>query len=99
MELACLPFVYKYTLSGYGVGLGVRVPGRPSPEGLRQLPLSDKLRLVVGIVHNGKPHALRDAFVAASREYTAMFRECAARAEAASEKKATPGKKKQAKRR
>lgn len=74
LELACLPFVYKYTLIGYGVGLGVRVPGQAAPAGLRELPLPERIRLTVGIVHNGRPHALRDAFVAASREHTVVFR-------------------------
>lgn len=69
LELGSLPLVQKYTEAGYGVGLTVEVPGRPTPAGLRAIPLPDVAPLSVAVVHTGKPNPLREAFVAAVKDH------------------------------
>lgn len=60
-ELSSLPLVHRYVAAGYGVGLGVSVPGHPVAEGLREIALPDCASLTVGVLNNENPGPLHDS--------------------------------------
>lgn len=69
LELATQSLVNRYTLAGYGVGLGLAVTGRPAPEGLRELPVAGAPPVVVGVLCGDNANPLRDAFVALAADH------------------------------
>ncbi|MBX3744411.1 MAG: LysR family transcriptional regulator [Verrucomicrobiae bacterium] len=71
LEVGTLELVATYVAAGFGVGLGIRIPGVPPPPGVRVLPLDDFPRIPVGLLWIGKlsrvTRTLADRLRAAAR--------------------------------
>ncbi len=50
LEVATQSLVHSYVKSGYGIGLGLDLPGHPTPDGLRSLPLPGAPLVTGGIL-------------------------------------------------
>lgn len=63
VEVTDLELVSVYVRNGFGIGLGLIVPGTPTPEGLRALPLIDLAPLRLGAVWQGDPDPVMRALL------------------------------------
>lgn len=63
IEASSLELIYTYVRQGFGIGLGVHIPGLPVPEGIRQLLLKDFTPLCIAAIWQGAPTALVQAFL------------------------------------
>lgn len=64
LELASLDLVARYVAAGFGVGLGLRVPGAPCPAGLRALLLDGFPEVPFGALTCGPRPDLVELFLA-----------------------------------
>ena len=58
IEVNSLELIETYVAGGFGIGIAVAIPGQKLSSGVRVLPLSDFLSLVLGIFWRGKLSAL-----------------------------------------
>ena len=63
VEVTDLELVSVYVRNGFGIGLGLIVPGTPTPEGLRALPLTELAPLRLGAVWQGDPDPVMRALL------------------------------------
>lgn len=63
LELASLELAARYAAAGHGVALGLRLPGRPAPPGLRALELPGFPALSFAAVWAGELHETGRAFL------------------------------------
>lgn len=63
IEVGSLDLVLAYVARGFGVGLGVRVPGMTPPKGVRAVPLDGFPELKIAGLWRGKPGPLAAAVV------------------------------------
>jgi DNA-binding transcriptional LysR family regulator len=64
LELASLELITHYVAAGFGVGLGLRIPGASCPPGVRPLPLPGFPEVVFGAFTNDEPTPLAELFIA-----------------------------------
>lgn len=90
LEVATQSLVHRYVKAGYGVGLGLDLPGHPVPEGLRQLPLPGAGAVVGGILFGNNELPVRDDFTRLAGQHAAAM--SAAQTEKAAPKHSKPEK-------
>jgi len=77
MEVNSLELIDIYAANGFGIGLSVRIPGRRTPTGVRQLPLTDFPSVTVSALWQARlsaiGSALVDLFEQRARELTAQI--------------------------
>lgn len=64
LELASLELITHYVAAGFGVGLGLQIPGAAWPPGVRPLPLPDFPSVVFGAFTPNQPTPLAELFIA-----------------------------------
>ena len=69
VEVTDLELVEVYVRSGFGIGLGLAIPGDPPPKDLRALPIPELAPLCLGAVWQGIPNAVMSALLDALRTY------------------------------
>ena len=69
VEVTDLELVEVYVRSGFGIGLGLAIPGDPPPKDLRALPIPELAPLCLGAVWQGVPNAVMSALLDALRTY------------------------------
>jgi DNA-binding transcriptional LysR family regulator len=67
VEVSSLDTILEYVSRGFGVGIGLSVPGEKLPKGVRSVPLSDFEPLVLGAVWQGQLKPVAAAFLEAAR--------------------------------
>lgn len=65
LEVSSLRLTETYVASGFGIGLGLDVPGMERPAGIRAVPLKEFPPISVGVMWVGKRTPLMDCVVAA----------------------------------
>ncbi len=68
VEVNSMEIVREYVSRGFGVGIGLLIPGVPIPKGLKSLPLKGFPPLVIGMIYQGKAKPLVQRFLKAARE-------------------------------
>lgn len=68
MEASSADLIETYVANGLGIGVSVRVPGRPLPKNVGALPLPDFPAVVVGALWRGKKSPLLAAFLAMAQQ-------------------------------
>jgi DNA-binding transcriptional LysR family regulator len=68
IEASSADLVEGYVAGGLGIGLSVSVPGRPLLKNVRELPLADFPKALVGALWRGKNTPLLDAFLDMARQ-------------------------------
>lgn len=63
IEAGTLELVVTYVMEGFGVGLGVEIPGMKLPAGVRALPLEDFPKLQMGVLSSGHLSPVAQALV------------------------------------
>jgi len=63
IEASSIDLIETYVAAGLGVGMSVKVPGRPFPENVRALPLENFPPARIGALWHGKITPLLDAFL------------------------------------
>ena len=61
--------IRDYVIRGFGIGLGLMIPGVELPKGLRAIPLKEFPPLVIGALYQGKPKALVTRFLATAQKH------------------------------
>lgn len=69
VEVTDLELVEVYVRNGFGIGLGLAIPGDPPPKDLRALPIPELAPLCLGAVWQGIPNAVMSALLDALRTY------------------------------
>lgn len=64
MEVNSTDVIRDYVLRGFGVGLGIRIPGLPEPAGLKALTLTGFPALEIGAMWQGQAKGMVEAFLA-----------------------------------
>lgn len=62
IEVGTLELVTTYVAAGFGIGLGVEIPGTKMPPGVRGLPLDDFPRIPVGLLAASELSVVGQAF-------------------------------------
>jgi DNA-binding transcriptional LysR family regulator len=62
IEVGSLDIIEKYVMSGYGIGLGLKVPKRKLPEEIRLLELDDLEPIQLGPMWRGYPSPVMESF-------------------------------------
>lgn len=65
LEVSSLRLAETYVASGFGIGLGLDVPGMQRPAGIRAIPLTEFPPISVGVMWIGRRTAIMEAVVAA----------------------------------
>ena len=68
MEVDSLDLISEYAVRGFGVGLGVGIPGREPPAGLRAIKLQGFPPLVIGALYQGSLKPIAKAFLEKARK-------------------------------
>ncbi len=68
MELDSLDLVAEYVVRGFGVGMGVAIPGREVPAGLREIRLSGFPPVIVGALSLGSLKPIAKSFLQKARK-------------------------------
>jgi len=63
LELASLELITRYVASGFGVGLGLQIPGAAWPLDVRALPLPEFPNVIFGAFTNDQPSPLAELFI------------------------------------
>lgn len=69
VEVTDLELVEVYVRNGFGIGLGLDIPGNPAPKDLRALPIPDLAPLRLGAVWQGSPSEVMSALLEALRSH------------------------------
>jgi len=64
IEVSTVELVQTYVANGYGIGLSIAVPKAATPVGLRVLPLDEFEPVSFGLLWQGKPDVVAQAFIA-----------------------------------
>lgn len=68
VQVDSLEVVFEYVAQGFGIGLGIQVPGRKVPKGLKYIPLDGCDTLTLGVLYQGKLKPLGIEFIKHARE-------------------------------
>ncbi|MCP5521108.1 MAG: LysR family transcriptional regulator [Verrucomicrobiales bacterium] len=68
LEVSSLRLAETYVASGFGIGLGLDVPGMQRPAGVRAVPLTEFPPISVGVMWIGKRTPIMDAVVTACHQ-------------------------------
>lgn len=68
MEVDSLDLIAEYAVRGFGVGLGVAIPGKEPPVGLRAIRLPGFPPLLIGALHQGSLKPLAKGFLEKARK-------------------------------
>ena len=68
VEVNSMEVIRDYVIRGFGVGLGLLIPGVKLPTGMKAIPLKDFPPLVIGALYQGQPKQLVIRFLEAARE-------------------------------
>jgi DNA-binding transcriptional LysR family regulator len=63
MEVDSLDLITEYAVRGFGVGLGVAIPGKDPPAGLRAIKLQGFPPLVIGALYQGTLKPIAKGFL------------------------------------
>jgi len=67
MQVGALEVIHDYVLQGFGIGIGIQIPGRRLPEGLRAIPLECPA-MTLGVLYQGRLKPLAQEFIQHARE-------------------------------
>jgi len=73
IEASSLELIYTYVRQGFGIGLGVQIPGMPVPHGIRALPLKGFEPLRIAALWQGAPSVLLQAFLEIAEGHAAKL--------------------------
>ena len=73
IELSSLQLIEKYVQEGYGIGLGVKVPGAVISNAVNMIPLDEFAPVQFGVLWRGKPTTLVQGFIDALQKRAAHF--------------------------
>ena len=68
MEVDSLDLVANYVVRGFGVGMGVDIPGKEPPKGLRAIRLTGFPPVVVGLIYQGALKPIARDFLELARK-------------------------------
>ena len=68
MEVNSLDLIRDYVVRGFGVGMGVSIPGKKPPEGLREIRLTGFPPVVVGAIYQGSLKPIARDFLELARK-------------------------------
>lgn len=68
VQVDSLEVIHEYVLGGFGIGLGIQVPGRKTPEDLKVITLEECPKLNLGVIYQGKLKPLGTQFITHARE-------------------------------
>ncbi|MDE0860369.1 MAG: LysR family transcriptional regulator [Akkermansiaceae bacterium] len=69
VEVNSMEVIRDYVIRGFGVGLGLMIPGVEMPQGLKAIPLKEFPPLVIGALYQGKPKVLVTRFLATAQKH------------------------------
>lgn len=69
VEVNSTDVIRDYVSRGFGVGLGIQIPGLRAPKGVKALPLTGFPPLVVGAMYQGKAKGVVQKFLAIAKEH------------------------------
>lgn len=69
VEVNSTDVVRDFVGRGFGVGIGIFIPGLPSPKGVKPLILNDFPPLVIGAMYQGKPKGVVQDFLAIAKAH------------------------------
>ncbi|MGC6426819.1 MAG: LysR family transcriptional regulator [Akkermansiaceae bacterium] len=67
VEVNSMEVIREYVVRGFGVGLGLQIPGVKLPHGVKAIPLKDFPPLVIGVIYQGSPKQLVSEFLETAR--------------------------------
>ena len=67
MEVDSLDLIAEYVARGFGVGIGVAIPGEPERRGVRAIRLRGFPPLVVAVLHLGALKPVAEEFLAMAK--------------------------------
>jgi len=75
VEVNSTDVVRDFVVRGFGVGIGIFIPDRPSPKGVKPLILPNFPPLVIGAMYQGKPKGVVEDFLAIAKAHVKGFSE------------------------
>ena len=69
VEVNSTDVIRDYVSRGFGVGLGIEIPGLKPPKGVRALPLTGFPPLVVGAMYQGKAKGVVQSFLSIAKAH------------------------------
>ena len=69
VEVDSMDLICDYVLRGFGVGIGVQIPGLEVAQGVKALPLDGFSPLVIGAIFQGEPKALVRDFIKLAKQH------------------------------
>ena len=69
VEVNSTDVIRDYVARGFGVGLGIKIPGLEPPKGVKALPLTGFPPLVIGAMHQGKAKGVVQTFLGIAKEH------------------------------
>jgi DNA-binding transcriptional LysR family regulator len=73
VEVNSTDVVRDFVGRGFGVGIGIFIPGLPSPKGVKPLVLKDFPPLVIGAMYQGRPKGVVEDFLAIAKAHVKEF--------------------------
>lgn len=73
VEVNSMEVIRDYVMRGFGVGLGLMIPGVKLPKELKAIPLKGFPPLVIGVIYQGEPKQLVSQFLKAARKRAALL--------------------------
>ena len=68
VQVDALEVIFDYVTQGFGIGLGVQVPGKKVPDDLKTIALPECPTMTLGVLYQGKIKPLGQAFINHARE-------------------------------
>ncbi|MGJ8695103.1 MAG: LysR family transcriptional regulator [Verrucomicrobiaceae bacterium] len=73
VEVNSMEVIRDYVVRGFGVGLGLSIPGVKLPAGMKAIPLADFPPLVIGALYQGQAKALVSRFLETAQAHAARL--------------------------
>ncbi len=69
VEVNSTDVIRDYVSRGFGVGIGILIPGLKPPKGVKALPVKNFPPLVIGAMYQGKPKGVVEHFLRIAKEH------------------------------
>ena len=68
VQVSALDVIQEYVVQGFGVGIGVKIPGRRFSDEVKAIPFPEEQTMKLAVIYQGKLKPLGDAFVSHAQE-------------------------------